>query len=47
MGDPAKANAKQIRGRRDDMLLLPALRHLMESEEYHHRIVFVVEWLCS
>lgn len=33
---------KQARGRRDDMPLLPSLRHLIESEEYHHRTVFVV-----
>lgn len=33
---------KQTFGRRDDMPLLPSLRHLVESEEYHHRTVFVV-----
>jgi hypothetical protein len=32
----------QLRGRRDDMPLLPSLRHLLESEEYHHRTVLVV-----
>jgi nitrogen regulatory protein PII len=33
---------KQLRGRRDDMPLLPSLRHLTESEEYHHRTVLAV-----
>jgi len=33
---------KQMRGRRDDMPLIPSLRHLLESEEYHHRTAFVV-----
>lgn len=33
---------RQAHGHRDDMPLLPSLRHLMESEEYHHRTVFVV-----
>ena len=31
----------QIRAR-DDLPLFPSLRHLMESEEYHHRTAFVV-----
>lgn len=33
---------KQAFSRRDDMPLLPSLRHLVESEEYHHRTIFVV-----
>lgn len=33
---------KQVRGRRDDMPLIPSLRHLLETEEYHHRTAFVV-----
>lgn len=33
---------KQARGRRDDMPLMPSLRHLLETEEYHHRTAFVV-----
>lgn len=33
---------KQAFGRRDDMPLIPSLRHLMASEEYYHRTVFVV-----
>ena len=33
---------KQLRGRRDDLPLMPSLRHLLETEEYHHRTVFVV-----
>jgi len=33
---------QQMRARRDDLPLLPSLRHLMESEEYHHRTAFVV-----
>lgn len=33
---------KQVRGRRDDMPLMPSLRHLLETEEYHHRTAFVV-----
>ena len=32
----------QMRARRDDLPLIPSLRHLMESEEYHHRTAFVV-----
>jgi len=27
---------------RDDLPLIPSLRHLMEGEEYHHRTAFVV-----
>ena len=33
---------QQMRGRRDDMPLMPSLRHLLESEEYHHRTAFVL-----
>lgn len=33
---------KQAFNRRDDMPLLPSLRHLIESEEYHHRTIFTV-----
>jgi hypothetical protein len=33
---------RQMRGRRDDMPLIPSLRHLLETEEYHHRTAFVV-----
>ena len=33
---------KQARGRRDDMPLLLSLRHLLGTEEYHHRTLFVV-----
>ncbi len=33
---------KQAFARRDDLPLIPSLRHLTESEEYHHRTVFVV-----
>ena len=32
---------KQIRGRRDDLPLMPSLRHLLETEDYHHRTAFV------
>ena len=34
--------AQQVRAMRDDLPLLPSLRHLMEGEEYHHRTAFVV-----
>ncbi len=33
---------QQLRARRDDLPLFPSLRHLLESEEYHHRTAFVV-----
>lgn len=33
---------KQAFARRDDMPLMPSLRHLMEGEEYHHRTIFTV-----
>jgi len=33
---------QQIRAVRDDLPLLPSLRHLLEGEEYHHRTIFVV-----
>jgi nitrogen regulatory protein PII len=33
---------QEVRARRDDLPLFPSLRHLMESEEYHHRTAFVV-----
>ena len=33
---------QQVRAMRDDLPLLPSLRHLMEGEEYHHRTAFVV-----
>ena len=34
--------AQQVRAMRDDLPLLPSLRHLLEGEEYHHRTAFVV-----
>lgn len=33
---------KQSFGRRDDMPLIPSLRHLVGAEEYHHRTIFTV-----
>jgi nitrogen regulatory protein PII len=33
---------RQIGIRRDDLPLIPSLRHLVESEEYHHRTAFTV-----
>jgi hypothetical protein len=33
---------RQLSGRRDDMPLLPSLRHILEGEEVHHRTAFVV-----
>jgi len=33
---------RQMGIRRDDLPLIPSLRHLMESEEYHHRTAFTV-----
>jgi nitrogen regulatory protein PII len=33
---------KQAFGRRDDVPLIPSLRHLVETEEYHHRTIFTV-----
>ena len=33
---------QQMRAERDDLPLIPSLRHLMEGEEYHHRTAFVV-----
>lgn len=33
---------QQMRARRDDMPLLPSLRHLLDTEEYHHRTIFAV-----
>ena len=33
---------RQMRAQRDDLPLIPSLRHLMEGEEYHHRTAFVV-----
>lgn len=33
---------KQTFGRRDDVPLIPSLRHLVETEEYHHRTIFTV-----
>jgi nitrogen regulatory protein PII len=33
---------REMGARRDDLPLMPSLRHLMESEEYHHRTAFVV-----
>lgn len=33
---------KQVFGRRDDVPLIPSLRHLVETEEYHHRTIFTV-----
>jgi len=33
---------QQLRAGRDDLPLFPSLRHLLESEEYHHRTAFVV-----
>lgn len=32
----------QVRAMRDDLPLIPSLRHLLEGEEYHHRTAFVV-----
>ncbi len=34
--------ARQARAARDDLPLVPSLRHLLEGEEYHHRTAFVV-----
>ena len=33
---------QQMRAMRDDLPLIPSLRHLLEGEEYHHRTAFVV-----
>jgi len=33
---------RELWGQREDLPLFPSLRHLMESEEYHHRTAFVV-----
>jgi nitrogen regulatory protein PII len=33
---------KQMHARRDDLPLMPSLRSLIESEEYHHRTAFAV-----
>jgi nitrogen regulatory protein PII len=33
---------QQMRARRDDLPLVPSLRHLLEGEEYHHRTAFAV-----
>ena len=33
---------RRVQAQRDDLPLFPSLRHLMESEEYHHRTLFVV-----
>jgi nitrogen regulatory protein PII len=33
---------RQVRGRRDDLPLMPSLHHLLEAEEYHHRTAFAV-----
>jgi nitrogen regulatory protein PII len=33
---------QQVRAMRDDLPLIPSLRHLLEGEEYHHRTAFVV-----
>ncbi len=33
---------KQVFSRRDDVPLMPSLRHLVETEEYHHRTIFTV-----
>jgi hypothetical protein len=33
---------KQMRAKRDDLPLMPSLRHLLESEEYHQRTAFAV-----
>ncbi|MCX7668892.1 MAG: hypothetical protein N2439_02310 [Anaerolineae bacterium] len=33
---------KQAFARRDDVPLIPSLRHLVETEEYHHRTIFTV-----
>ena len=33
---------QQARAMRDDLPLIPSLRHLLEGEEYHHRTAFVV-----
>ena len=33
---------RQMGNQRDDLPLMPSLRHLLESEEYHHRTAFTV-----
>jgi hypothetical protein len=33
---------RQMNAGRDDLPLIPSLRSLMESEEYHHRTAFTV-----
>jgi hypothetical protein len=33
---------RQMRRGRDDMPLMPSMRHILEAEEYHHRTAFVV-----
>jgi hypothetical protein len=33
---------KQMRLMRDDIPLMPSMRHVLEAEEYHHRTAFVV-----
>jgi hypothetical protein len=33
---------REMRALSDDLPLIPSLRHLMESDEYHHRTAFVV-----
>lgn len=33
---------RELRGPSDDLPLIPALRHLMGGDEYHHRTAFVV-----
>jgi nitrogen regulatory protein PII len=33
---------RQMRGRRDDLPLMPSLHHLLEAQEYHHRTAFAI-----
>jgi len=33
---------QQMHAMRDDLPLIPSLRHLLEGEEYHHRTAFAV-----
>jgi nitrogen regulatory protein PII len=37
-----QARRSQARLGRDDLPLIPSLRHLLEGEEYHHRTAFAV-----
>ena len=33
---------REVRAARDDLPLVPSLRHLLEGEEYHHRTAFAI-----